>query len=79
MLEQESGGVTYSNAWFGPAASSWLKDEIKSNNPYTVTTSSAPVAYNLIAYFIANNVNGADTRTNSPAAAVRCIREYNMD
>lgn len=75
MLEQESG-VTYSNAWFGPADWDWWLPQECNTDPYI---GSATAKEALIAYYIDQDVNGADTRTNSPAAAVRCIREYNMD
>ncbi len=75
MLEQESG-VAYSNAWFGPADWDWWLPQECNTDPYI---GSATAKEALIAYYIDQDVNGADTRTNSPAAAVRCIREYNMD
>ena len=77
-LLEKNGGLEFGRAWFGPAKSSWLKDEVKTN-PYTVTASTAPINYNLMAYVIALGVDGADTNTSSPAAAVRCIREYNVN
>lgn len=77
-LLEKNGGLEFGRAWFGPAKSSWLKDEVKTN-PYTVTASTAPINYNLMAYVIALGVDGADTNTSSPAAAVRCIREYNLN
>lgn len=61
--------------WFGCGNPNYEKFELGSYNPYTTTTAKTTI--------IMYAPNGADLAVNcvseSPAAAVRCIREYNID
>ncbi len=61
--------------WFGPANTNLETEERGSLNPYTTYS-----AETMLIMYGPNGVGGANNNmTNSPAAAVRCIREYNMD
>lgn len=61
--------------WFGPANTNLETEERGSVNPYTTYS-----AETMLIMYGPNGVGGANNNmTNSPAAAVRCIREYNMD
>ena len=61
--------------WFGPANTNLETEERGSVNPYTSYS-----AETMLIMYGPNGVGGANNNmTNSPAAAVRCIREYNMD
>lgn len=63
--------------WFGAGDTGELSNELyqSSDNPYrTITTKEALILY------APSGVGGANNKmSSSPAAAVRCIREYNMD
>lgn len=72
---RENSGFEY--MWFGAGDTGELANELlqSSHNPYSTTTTKEA----LILY-APSGVGGANNKmTNSPAAAVRCIREYNMD
>ena len=72
-----NNNTTFDPMWFGAGETGELGNELyqSSDNPYTTTTTKEA----LILY-APNGVGGANNKmTNSPAAAVRCIREYNMD
>lgn len=61
--------------WFGPANTNLETEERGSLNPYTTYS-----AETMLIMYGPNGVGGANNNmTNSPAAAVRCIREYNVD
>lgn len=66
---------TYHSMWFGPANTSLETEERGSLNPYTTYS-----AETMLIMYGPNGVGGANNNlSSSPAAAVRCIREYNMD
>lgn len=73
-------GTVFEPMWFGCGDPSLEQYERGSQNPYTTST----VKTTIIMYG-PNGVGGADNYTQknnqhiSPAAAVRCIREYNVD
>ena len=61
--------------WFGPANTNLETEERGSLNPYTSYS-----AETMLIMYGPNGVGGANNNlSSSPAAAVRCIREYNMD
>lgn len=72
-----NNGTTFEPMWFGAGDTGELGNELyqSSHNPYSTTTTKEA----LILY-APSGVGGANNKmTNSPAAPVRCIREYNMD
>lgn len=66
---------TFEHMWFGCGNPNFEQYELGSYNPYTTTTANTTI--------IMYAPNGAQLANNcvseSPAAAVRCIREYNID
>jgi hypothetical protein len=61
--------------WFGAGSTGLQNEEIGSTNPY-----SQIVPEMMLIMYGPQGVNGANnSMSSSPAAGVRCIREYNVN
>ena len=68
-------GSSFTPMWFGAGATSLQNEEIGSTNPY-----SQIVPEMMLIMYGPQGVNGANnSMSSSPAAGVRCIREYNVN
>lgn len=68
-------GSSFTPMWFGAGATSLQNEEIGSANPY-----SQIVPEMMLIMYGPQGVNGANnSMSSSPAAGVRCIREYNVN
>jgi hypothetical protein len=68
-------GSSFTPMWFGAGSTGLQNEEIGSTNPY-----SQIVPEMMLIMYGPQGVNGANnSMSSSPAAGVRCIREYNLN